>query len=177
MSKYGDGDGDVWAGRVTDWRSVPWMSDLDHRIGVSIARQIATDLIRHQRWRTGNGEPVYMVYGEASVRYVGDDAYDQVRCQTGPDVIHLGPIEGWLRRSLEESSRTVYELIPGMCEYVYRRMYRDRMRRAAELRDALQEAIASGLIEADEPISRAVSRLMRAGYTAGTLRSELARLP
>jgi len=174
MSKYGDGDG--WAGRVTDWRSVPWTSTHDHEIGVSIAHRIAADLIEHRRWRLGNAQPVYIVYGEASVRYVGDDAYDQVRWLSGYDVIHLGPIEGWLQRSLEESSKTVYELALGLREWVYRRMYRDRMRRAAELRDVLQEAIDSGLIEADEPISRATARLMRNSYTANTLRAELARL-
>lgn len=176
MSKYGDGDGDVWAGRVTDWRSVPWTSEDDHEVGVSIAHGIAADLIEHRRWRQGNGEPVYIVYGEESARYLGDDAYDQVRCQTGPDVIHLGPIEGWLQRNLEASTKSVYELALGLREWVYRRMYRDRMRRAAELRDVLQEAIDSGLIEADEPISRAVARLMRNGYTVADLRAELARL-
>jgi len=165
-----------WSMRVTDLEQVPWMDHEDHQIGVSIAHGIAFDLLRHQRWRQGNGQPVYMVYGGESVRYVGDDAYDQVRCLSGTDVIRIGPVEGPLLRSLERSARMEYELLPDMCEFVYRRMYRDRMRRAAELRDVLEEAIGSGLIEADESISRAVARLMRNGYTADTLRAELAPL-
>jgi len=44
------------------------------------------------------------------------------------------------------------------------------------LRDELQAAIDAGVLDADEPISRTVGRLMYHGYRVADLRRELAAL-
>lgn len=166
-----------WDDPVIDGQEAPWTDRHGHEVCASLARQIAHDLITHQRWREGDGQPVYANCCEYA-EYLGDDAYDWVRCQTGPETIRIGWIGGKLISLIEQDlqARPPHAVARDLAEWVYRRMLGREMQRAADLRDELQAAIDAGVLDEDEPISRTVGRLMYHGYKVADLRRELAAL-
>src|SRR5690606_31460009 len=125
----------------------------------SLARQIAHDLITHQRWREGDGQPVYANCCEYA-EYLGDDACDWVRCQTGPETIRIGWLGGKLISLIERDlqARPPHAVARDLAEWVYRRMLGRELRRAGDLLDELQAANDAGVRDRDARIRHTVGR-------------------
>lgn len=154
----------VWRGRIIDASYHPWTDNESHQHGAMIARRIAYEFLSNGRWYQ---DPVY---DPSDGHYVGDDHWDNIRCQT--HLFRVG-VESYIADTYAESTLHWSEHIEGAAELVYRRYFARELYRCAALRDELEAMLGAGW-EADEPKSRVLRRLMSRGYEVEDLRREVA---